>query len=135
MGEAGGRLGPDLTQIAAEFSRRGPEPRLRLIESILEPSAEIADRYRVLIVGTEDGKQASGIVVKNDTAGLYLANNPQHPEETLLVPRDSIEWVEQTEISLMPAGLLSTFTLDDIMDLIAYLESGGKASHPAFSGS
>ncbi|MEE2781623.1 MAG: PQQ-dependent sugar dehydrogenase [Planctomycetota bacterium] len=135
MGEAGGRLGPDLTQIAAEFFRRGPEPRLRLIESILEPSAEIADRYRVLIVGTEDGKQASGIVVKNDTAGLYLANNPQHPEETLLVPRDSIEWVEQTEISLMPAGLLSTFTLDDIMDLIAYLESGGKASHPAFSGS
>ena len=132
MGEEGGRLGPELTQIAEEFVKRGPEPRLKLLESILQPSINIADRYRVLAVGTEDGKQVSGIVLENDTQGFRLANDPQRPEATIFVPRDSVEWVEQTEISLMPSGLLSTFTLDDIMDLVAYLEAGGKGSHTAF---
>jgi cytochrome c len=132
MGAEGGRLGPELTQIVEEFVKRGPEPRLHLLKSILQPSSSIADRYRVLIIGTEDGKQVSGIVIENDTQGFRLANDPQRPEATIFVPRDSVEWVQQTEISLMPSGLLSTFTLDDIMDLVAYLEAGGKKSHAAF---
>ena len=132
MNNEGGYLGPELTQIAKEFSKRGGEPRLKLLESILQPSINIADRYRVVILDTDDGKQVSGIVMKNDTRGFELANDPQRPEATIFVPRDSVESIEQTEISLMPSGLLSTFTLDDIMDLVAYLEAGGNESHAAF---
>ena len=132
MNNAGGYLGPELTQITKEFSKRGGEPRLKLLESILQPSTNIADRYRVVILGTDDGKQVSGIVMKNNTRGFELANDPQRPEATIFVPRDSVESIEQTEISLMPSGLLSTFTLDDIMDLVAYLEAGGNESHAAF---
>jgi hypothetical protein len=33
----------------------------------------------------------------------------------------------------MPPGLLNTLNQDEILDLIAYLESMGDEKHPAFS--
>ena len=30
----------------------------------------------------------------------------------------------------MPEGLVNTFTKDEILDLLAYLESGGRKDHP-----
>ena len=128
----GGVLGPELTHIANAFSKRGPEPRVQLVQSILHPSRDIADRYRVVILDTDDGKQVSGIVIENDTQGFRLANNPAQSEATIFIPRDAVESIEQTEISLMPSGLLSTLTLDDIMDLVAYIETGGDASQSVF---
>ena len=38
-----------------------------------------------------------------------------------------------SKISLMPAGLLNTFNEDEILDLLAYLESMGDEKHPNFS--
>jgi hypothetical protein len=35
----------------------------------------------------------------------------------------------------MPAGLLDTLSLEEILDLLAYLESGGDPGHPSFQGS
>ena len=35
-------------------------------------------------------------------------------------------------VSPMPAGLLGALTLEEVLDLLAYLESGGNRSHPAF---
>ena len=32
----------------------------------------------------------------------------------------------------MPADLANVLTQDEILDLIAYLESGGRKTHPAF---
>jgi putative heme-binding domain-containing protein len=132
MGELGGHFGPELTDVAVRLAKTEPEPRLRLLEEILHPSRQIAERYRTVVIGTLDGKQLSGIVVENETEGYRLVNNPQTPEASIFVPRSEIEQIDQTQISLMPAGLLSTFTLEDIMDLIAYLEAGGKEDHPAF---
>jgi cytochrome c len=132
MGAVGGPLGPELTDVAGRLAQAGPEPRLRLLEEILHPSRQIADRYRTIVIGTLDGKQLSGIVVENETEGYRLVNNPQTPKTSIFIPRSEIERIDQSQISLMPAGLLSTFTLEDIMDLLAYLEAGGKKEHPAF---
>jgi hypothetical protein len=33
----------------------------------------------------------------------------------------------------MPEGLVNTFSKDEILDLIAYMESGGKKEHPDFA--
>ena len=34
----------------------------------------------------------------------------------------------------MPEGLLSILTREEILDLLAYIESGGKANAAAFAG-
>jgi hypothetical protein len=33
----------------------------------------------------------------------------------------------------MPTGLVNTLSKDEILDLLAYLEAGGRAEHPDFS--
>jgi hypothetical protein len=33
----------------------------------------------------------------------------------------------------MPQGLADVLTKDEILDLLAYLESGGNRNHPAFA--
>ena len=35
-------------------------------------------------------------------------------------------------VSMMPSGLLDTFTPSEINDLLAYLKSGGNASHEVY---
>jgi hypothetical protein len=36
------------------------------------------------------------------------------------------------KLSPMPEGLVNILTKDDILDLLAYIESAGKKDHPAF---
>jgi hypothetical protein len=33
----------------------------------------------------------------------------------------------------MPEGLVNVLTQDELLDLLAYMESGGRRDHPAFS--
>ncbi len=131
LGSEGGSLGPDLVEVVERLAKE-PEPRLRLLEEIIHPSRNITDRYRTIIISTFDGRQVSGVVLENGGEGYRLANNPQLPGESIFIKRDDIEQIEQTDVSLMPVGLLSTFTLEDIMDLVAYLEASGREDHPAF---
>ncbi len=37
-----------------------------------------------------------------------------------------------SKLSPMPTGLLNTFSKEEILDLMAYLESMGKRDHPNF---
>ena len=41
--------------------------------------------------------------------------------------------ITSSQVSLMPAELLSGMNRDELMDLIAYLLSGGNSQHKAFT--
>ena len=62
---------------------------------------------------------------QNDKA-IRLAANPAVPDERIVIPRDRIEGLQKSDQSLMPAGLLSTLTREEVLDLLAYVEAGGK---------
>jgi hypothetical protein len=57
--------------------------------------------------------------------------NPLAPE-TVTVMKSEIEERKLSKISPMPAGLLDTFTQEDILDLLAYMESLGDSNHDNF---
>jgi uncharacterized protein YjgD (DUF1641 family) len=40
---------------------------------------------------------------------------------------------EESKVSMMPPGLLNMLKDDDILDLLAYLLSGGNAKDPMFT--
>jgi hypothetical protein len=40
--------------------------------------------------------------------------------------------IEPSKISPMPPGLLNLMREDEVMDLLAYILSGGDRNHPAF---
>ena len=45
----------------------------------------------------------------------------------MTISKDAIEQRRAAEVSSMPAGLLDTFTVEDILDLTAFLQSRGGA--------
>ena len=54
------------------------------------------------------------------------------PGDHTPIVRDSIEEMAPSEVSMMPSGLLNTLTAAEIIDLLAYLRSGGDASHELY---
>ena len=62
-----------------------------------------------------------------------LASEPLAPEKTTRILKSEIESQQPSALSPMPEGLLSTLTEDEILDLLAWIEAGGRQDHPLFS--
>jgi putative membrane-bound dehydrogenase-like protein len=112
LGASGGRIGPDLTKIGAVRSG------IDILESILWPSATLAQGYEPYSVATADGRIQSGLVAREDADVLVLRD--QAGSETRL-RRDDIQELRRSETSLMPAGLERQLTRDEFRDLLAFL--------------
>ena len=124
--DTGGIIGPDLTDVAKRFKR--PE----LLREIIEPSKLINEKYQTMLVQTSDGDVVSGVVVERTNDSIKLMANPLEKCEPREVKLDDIEGQKTSPVSLMPQGLLVTLNEDEILDLMAYLESGGDPEHALF---
>lgn len=126
MGIQGGILGPDLTAAGGRFSVRD------LLVSMIEPSKVISDQYGATQFLTDDGRVIVGRVVNMSGKNLRVMTNMLDPSDQLEVDRDTIELTRPAETSMMPGGLLDTFTQDEIIDLIAYMRAGGRSDHAIY---
>jgi putative heme-binding domain-containing protein len=122
---AAGGVGPDLTAIAARFQRRD------ILESIIEPSKVISEQFASTIVRTRDGDAVEGHIAEETENNLVLQTNPLKPDKVTLKKAD-ITARALSKLSPMPEGLVNTLEKDEILDLIAFLESGGNPDHPDF---
>lgn len=129
MGIQGGILGPVLTSAGGRFSPKD------LLVSIIEPDKEISDQYAATQFLTDDGQVVIGRVVNMNGNQLQVMTNMLDPSQLTKVNRDAVELTRPSSTSMMPAGLLNTFTKEEIADLIAYLRAGGQQSHPIYSKS
>ncbi|MEO8270864.1 MAG: c-type cytochrome, partial [Aureliella sp.] len=118
IGEQGSSTGPDLTHVGHRFDERA------LLESILLPSKEIDEKYRLSRYLLDNGTVITGRPASVGANVLTIETNSL-PTQTVQVKRDEIEQTSQADISPMPSGLVNVLTLDEILDLIAYLKSGG----------
>jgi putative heme-binding domain-containing protein len=114
VGGQGGRIGPALDRIA---SRRAPE---FVMESIVQPSKEIASEYEAVAIATKDGKVITGLRVSetNFSVQLYEENGRFHS----LLKRD-LEDFKVLKKSLMPENVAELLTVKELHDLFAYLMS------------
>lgn len=113
----GGTIGPDLTG-----SNRAELDYLLL--NIIDPSAEVAQDYRMSIVATQDGRVITGIVVERSPSRYVL----QTATEKIVVSKEDVESIKESPISMMPEGQLDSLTKEQVRDLIAYL--AGKTQVP-----
>jgi len=121
-GTSGRPVGPDLSMVANRFSRRD------LLESILEPSAIVAEVHRNVVISKTDGSTEMGRIVQDDfrQSMLTLATNPFVPSELVNLPKGEIRSWEESPVSPMPPALLDTLTREEIEDLLGFLLAGGK---------
>jgi len=116
LGEQGKMLGPDLTNVSSRFSRQA------LLESIVEPSKVIDDKYRSFQILTTSGQAVTGQYVGGDAESLFVAGDPLNLSQFQVVKRKEIESRKPSPISIMPAGLANVLTADDVYDLLSYIE-------------
>lgn len=127
FGAQGGAVGPDLTSVRGKFSPRD------LLESIIEPSKEISDQYGSSIFTMADGSQVVGRIANLNGDNLQVSTNMMDPHAFTTVNVTKLVKTEESKVSMMPPGLLNMLKDDDILDLLAYLLSGGNAKDPMFT--
>ena len=114
VADQGLRVGPDLTTIGLNRSADD------LLESILFPSASMVRDYDPYKIMTVDGRVLSGIIVGETQSAIELQ---QASGEKLSLPRDDIEQIAPSEVSIMPAGLEEALSETDLLDVVTYLQS------------
>jgi putative heme-binding domain-containing protein len=112
VGGEGGRIGPALDRIA---SRRAPE---FLMESILQPSKEIAPDFEGVIIATKDGRIITGLRVNESNFSIQLSE--ENGRFHSLLKRD-LEEVQVMKKSLMPENFSEVLTIKELHDIFAYL--------------
>lgn len=121
----GGSIGPDLTTASSRFSLRD------LADSIIDPSKVISDQYGSEQIKLEDGSTLIGRAYEEGDR-LYVVYDPRNPEEKEGAPLSSVKERRPYPVSFMPAGLLNALNADEVLDLLAYIQSGGDPRQPMF---
>ena len=124
-GDKGGAIGPDLTAVSTRFKR------LDILEASTEPSKVLSEQYMDTAIETNDGQVIIGRITEETPETIVIRPKPLEPE-TVTIKKSEIEIRRHSKVSPMPAGLLNTFTKEEILDLLAYLESLGDPKHHNF---
>jgi putative membrane-bound dehydrogenase-like protein len=111
-GDLGYHVGPDLTGLA----HRSVED---LLSHILDPNMAINPAYQGYHVETVDDDILTGIIEAQTAESITLL---QAFGIRAILPRDQILHLEAADISLMPEGLETGLSPQDLRDLIAFLQ-------------
>ena len=119
----GGRLGPDLTNIATARSLAAlvesvRYPSKRLATGLIENTKEFPQEYETVSVVTEDGRQYTGVALNEDNFSLQMMDTQQ---QIRLFDKEKLKSFQKTRESLMPAYDEKTLPQQDLNDLLAYL--------------
>jgi putative heme-binding domain-containing protein len=109
----GGKIAPDLTG-----AQRGSLQYL--LENIVDPSATLAESFRMTNLILIDGRAVNGVVLRKTEKTWEI----QTPTDVVVVRVSDIDESRSTRLSLMPEGLLDVLSEKQTADLFAYLMSG-----------
>jgi putative heme-binding domain-containing protein len=109
-----GHLGPELKGAIARLTRDD------LFTAIIDPNLEVSPTYQTTVIATDSGQVYHGLVVYESPEGTLLQTGPDTTVRITDVEKSSMRPSTQ---SLMPSGLLDTFSDQDLADLYAHLKS------------
>lgn len=115
----GRKVGPDITG----SNRKNLD---YLLENILDPSASVGADFRAMTVVLDSGRVLTGMIIEQNERTLTL----QTAQEPVTIDRKQIDEMKQTNLSVMPDGLLQNLTTEQIRDLVGYLMSTEQVPLP-----
>jgi putative heme-binding domain-containing protein len=125
FGNEGGAVGPDLTAAASRFKRSD------LLEAIIDPSKALSEQYASFIFTLKNGEIVTGQIADENNDHVAVITDPIVGTKQL-VGKGGIASRKISPVSLMPPGLVNVLTEDEILDLLAYIESGGSSTAAPF---
>jgi len=105
-------FGPALSEIGSKL------PKVALLESILDPSAGISFGFEAWSVETKAGEEFFGLIVSETGEDLSVKTVGGAVTK---VKKAELARRQQSKLSIMPAGLQQTMTVQELADLLEYL--------------
>ena len=109
----GGSIGPSLTS----YQRNDLKT---LLPAIVNPAVEIREGFESYTLKTRDGRTLTGFLKSRDVRNVVLQPAGGKP---VSMAADQVLSLEPAGISLMPPGLLTGMSDQDLVDFFAYLRS------------
>lgn len=111
---------PNAEQKGPFLGTAGSFPKEYLIESVLDPSKVVAQGFQSVLFTMKDGTAKMGFVTA-DTEGVITMRDITGSTST--IKRADVKEESHPTASMMPPGLASNLTTDELANLIAYLQS------------
>ncbi len=125
-GNAGGMNGPDLTGAGGRYSPHD------LLDQIINPSKEINEQFAPVVVTKTDGTTVTGVIVNLNGDTVQINTDLSDPDQRVGFDRKQVQSIEVSKVSPMPPMLLSMLTKEEVLDLVAFVLSGGDKENAAF---
>ncbi|MBI3882145.1 MAG: heme-binding protein [Verrucomicrobia bacterium] len=123
----GGMTGPDLSTAGARYSPRD------FLDQIIFPSKVINEQFVPVVLTKLDGTTVTGIIVNLNNDTVQVNTDLTDPNQREGVDRKQVKSIETSKVSPMPEGLLNMLQKEEVLDLVAYVLSGGDAKNAMFS--
>ena len=114
IGYVGGHLGPSLSGVGKIRTERD------LLEAVVYPSASFVRSYEPMVVVVKSGDAFNGVLRKDAPNEVVLATGP---ETEMRIARADITDMRPGMLSVMPQGLDSQLSKQELADLITFLKS------------
>ncbi|MEZ6089414.1 MAG: c-type cytochrome [Pirellulaceae bacterium] len=111
--EEGGQIGPELTAFKRDDVRQ-------LLVNVINPNLEIREGYENMMLLTLDGRAINGFVEDQDNQVVVIKGAEG---QRTVVEKENIDLMQASKNSLMPEGLVSKLSEQQLRDLFAYLRS------------
>ena len=85
-----------------------------------------------VIVKMKNGDSLTGVVVNMNGDRVTVNTDMFDPNQRVNVNRPDVASIEPYKVSPMPPGLLNLMREDEVMDLLAYIISGGNSDHNVY---
>ena len=113
VGDIGFEVGPNLLSVR----NRGAE---FILLNVLDPNREVLPAWHDYIALTSDGRSSNGIIAQESPVSVTL-RQAERKEQKIL--RSDIELLKDTGRSLMPEDLEKSITVQQMADLLAWLNA------------
>ena len=125
----GREFGPDLATMSDE--KRTAE---HIIRSMLEPSKDIDKKYSSTKFELDTGDLITGMIMEENDDVVKVIIDPLAKDQVTVIEKEFIEGRKESDVSPMPAGMVDKLSKEEILDLVAYVISGGDKKHKLFEG-
>jgi putative heme-binding domain-containing protein len=112
-GGEGQEYGPNLAEVGKRLTR------FKIVESIIDPNADVDPKYQSTKIQTLDGKTVVGLVVSETKKEVVIFDGKE--KKTIAV--DDIETRTVLKQSSMPEGQAGAMAPSEFLDLVEYLAS------------
>lgn len=109
--------GPMLAEVRKKYSRA------EVLESILKPSAKLAQGFETYIFDTVDGKSITGFIVKEGGQEIEVRDGTG---ASIVIKKADLDGRKASKLSAMPEKLVDDLTVVELASIIAYLETLNK---------